>query len=152
MAAVTTFKFGKYTLRPAGKQVADLALAKEWTARDPEHRNTTPPAFWMRQEQYTDSYLLLDNIGPVFFFQITQDLAEKTARLSIQFLPITGRWEALRVMTGLRDGLTWLERILTGRGIERIYFDSENEKLIRFCVSRLRFQLRANGILSKQLG
>lgn len=147
MAAITTFQFGKYTLRPPGE--GDIKLAVEWTEKDPFHRLTTLPKFWMEQTKFIDSYLLLDNEGPVFFIRIDQSL--DAACLHIQFMPMMTHKESQRTMLALMRGLEWLERILVGNAIKTLFFDSENSNLIRFSVTRLGFTQTSETRLEKRL-
>lgn len=150
MTALAGFQFGQYLLRPAGAKSTDAQLAEQWTAADPDHAGKTSARFWLEQNLYTDSYLFYDRFGPVFFFKIVQ--AVKTAaEVHIQFPPMENGEARDRVMRAMADGLRWLERALEGNGVEEMYFDSQNENLIRFCVKRLGFKQEGHR-LSRPIG
>ena len=144
MPALATFTFQGYTLRPARQ--TDYELARAWTLADPDHRDTTQPDFWLDQKFATESYLLLDKWGPVFFFKLVRDGGMKggEAEIHIQFPPVPQTGEARaeqnsRTINALIQGMTWIERILSLRLVSALFFTSRNPGLIRFCVKRLGF-------------
>ena len=146
MGATHSFVFDQYRLRPT--LAGDLDLAREWTAADRDHASINP-AFWLEQTANHDSYLLYDVAGPVFFFKICgcfYGSGELHAEVHIQFAPIDER----RLMAGLTRGLQWLESMLSSCGYREVFFDSTNERLIRFCVKRLGFA-EERGKLRKRL-
>ena len=63
--SLPTFTFDHYTLRPA--IVADLPMAKRWNDADPDHKDRTPALFWITQTNETNSFVLEDAQGVVFF-------------------------------------------------------------------------------------
>jgi hypothetical protein len=141
MPALCTFVFSGFTLRPAA--AADLDLATRWTEADAEHSKTTRPSFWLEQGDNTESYLLLDQIGPVFFFKM-QRHSRQQIELHIQFPPeskyVTGQLlRKRRVMQGLMLGLQWIEKALSSRGVCELLFKSQNDSLISFCVKHMGF-------------
>lgn len=137
------FKFAGYRLRPAIED--DLLLAARWTAADPFHKDGTPPEFWIEHRAYTECYLLEDGRGPLFFFRIDQisDSLRERAALHIQFAPKETEDHAERTRTGLTVGMEWLEGMLSQTSIREIFFDTRNEKLLRFAVKRLDFEVDA---------
>lgn len=139
-----TFQFGAYTLRPT--IMNDFPQAAVWTSNDPDHRGKIAPAFWIDGR---DTYLLIDEQGPVFFFK-TQLVGEKTIKLYIQFGPDDTRRAKLRTIKGLVAGLEWLEKELLECSYENVYFTSKRPALISFCEDRLGFTTR-DGVLSKKL-
>jgi|SRR5215469_1922077 len=142
MSASHTYRFFQFTLRPAGSIATDLLLAQQWTAADPWHCSTVDPTFWLVQQLRCDSYLLLDQEGPLFFWRGV--FKDRSIEMHIQFPPTPGeRMERQRlrrrVRAGLLVGLTWLEGMLRKIGIEEIYFESVSPKLIDFCTHHLKF-------------
>ena len=152
MPALCTFVFSGFTLRPATP--GDRPLATSWTEADLEHSRTTHPDFWLEQSNNVESYLLSDQIGPVFFFKM-QRHSRQQVELHIQFPPeserITGELlRKRRVMRGLMLGLQWIEKALSSRGICELLFKSHNENLISFCVKHMGFD-REGARLSKTI-
>ena len=146
MSATTTFTFKGYTLRPA--DAADLPLAETWTAWDRYHAGAVQPTFWLFQGPMTESYLLFDNKGPVFFFRIDilgfkeanfEWAGQMKAQVHLQFMAASCEEDRARIRVALVQGTAWLEEKLRGVSIEEICFDSEDGKLIAFCVKRLGF-------------
>lgn len=142
MPAISSFTFSGFTLRPS-RGIADLRLASAWTEADPHHCNTTQGVFWCEQDLGTESYLLEDKFGPVFFFKM-QRAPNNTIELHIQFPPDRKDASAqadqrAHVMTGLQLGLQWIERVLSLRGVRALCFTSKSPSLMRFCVKRLGF-------------
>ncbi|OYV36704.1 MAG: hypothetical protein B7Z80_14845 [Rhodospirillales bacterium 20-64-7] len=138
----------EYILRAATQE--HLALAEQWTLRDPFHCTTTPAAFWIEQSRSergagAQSYLLEDSDGPLFFFKITE-LAQAAIEMHIQFDAQNydarncrgTKWRTLR---GLVDGFAWVEKRLAESSIYAVYFTSRNPALIRFCCERLKFEV-----------
>ena len=78
MPALSTFFFSGFTLRPS--TAGDRTLATAWTKADPEHSTTTPPDFWIEQSDSTESYLLEDDAGPVFFFKMQRHSRRRSHR------------------------------------------------------------------------
>jgi hypothetical protein len=143
MPALETFCFDGYTLRPAGE--GDVRLATEWTQGDPYHRNNTHPTFWLEQRRGSDSYVLEDNAGPVFFFKMMRTSEAHVVELHIQFPPPEYhlRQQKLRnsrQMVALILGFEWIERVLLFSGVTNVFFISHSPSLIRFCVKRLGFE------------
>jgi hypothetical protein len=143
MPARETFCFHGYRLRPVG--LPDLSLATEWTKADPYHCDTTSPSFWIEQERDCDSYMLEDNIGPIFFFKMQRTSEAHIIEFHIQFPPPEERpsdqsLRNRRVMTGLVLGLEWIERVLLFSGVKEVFFKSQSPTLIRFCLRRLGFE------------
>lgn len=158
MGAVETFCFSGFTLRPAGER-GDFDLASAWTEADPHHRSTVLPEFWLEQCPGRDSYLFLDQEGPLFFFKMilfiwsSRDRAkiEKRCQLHIQFSPrMEEKHERQRVMRGLREGLAWLEAMLKQCQVKELFFDSRSESLVDFTVKRLGFE-QVGETLSKRI-
>lgn len=138
MPAVETFSFYGYTLRPA--ITSDFLLAERWTLADPWHRDSACPVFWLEQDQRSESYLLLDRSGPVFFFKTTRTADPHVIEIHIQFPPpVESARNNFRLMLALVLGLEWLEGTLRSSDISAIFFESRNPTLIRFCVRRLGF-------------
>lgn len=158
MSAIETFRFGQFTLRPAGSAVWDYRLAKEWTAADPVHAGKIQPGFWIEQKPLSrDSYLVIDRQGPTLFFktilfsqpklpdpmQVDAIAKEMAVEIFMQFPPRGQGEEAIqtrdRIMEALKEGAPWLERVLKQKHIAEIFFESESPSLIRFSVKRLGF-------------
>lgn len=130
-----TYYFDGFTLRPAVTE--DLALAKAWTLGDPFHRDSTQPAFWVMQTPTTNSYLLEDEKGAVFFFRV--DERGSTVEIHIQFTSGNAITQA-RTRRGMIAGFKWLEKTLLESGFEGYYFHSNSPQLVYFCQNRFNFQ------------
>jgi hypothetical protein len=130
------FCFNGYTVRSA--RHADLMLAEHWTRADPFHRNTTAPDFWIENKDGRESFLLLDALGPVFFFK-THILNRRTVQMHVQFMPADTEDNKTRLREGMLQGLVWMERVLKNAGVTRIEFDSQNPQLTVFAIKRLGF-------------
>lgn len=128
------FTFDEFVLRPATAE--DLSLAKAWTLGDEHHRATTQPGFWIEQKEDTNSYLLVDRRGPVFFFRM--DLRGAVVEVHIQFVDGHALTHS-RTRRGLMRGFQWLEKMLIESGFEVYYFHSSSPQLIFFCQNRLGF-------------
>jgi hypothetical protein len=144
MSALRSFEFSGYTLRPATK--ADLPLAERWVAWDKFHAGVIDPNFWLFQGPKTDSYLLFDGGGPVFFLKLhgidpKENGIPKRVALHIQFMPCATEDDRERTMEGLLQGTRWLEGILLKNGTEKISFDSQSTALVNFAVRRLGFSI-----------
>lgn len=127
-----TFRFGKYTLRPATPR--DHALVKSWIEKDPFHASTTKPDFFLFSTRGMDCYVLEDDEGPIFFFKMT-----RAVRLDIQFGPSRSTEERERNRDALSEGLAWLNGVLWASGFRQVLFNSENPVLVRSCTKRLGF-------------
>lgn len=157
MAALASFSFRGYTLRPAcadvppkGKRggkihpgLYDLQHATVWTKADPHHRHKTPPEFWLEQGPGVESYMMEDRYGPLLFFKMVRG-PEKTVEMHVQFPPYphtpTGRAELrCRIVHALMLGFEWLERVLSLRGVESLSFVCDTPTLRQFCIKRLQF-------------
>src|ERR1017187_9315607 len=136
-------EFDGYTLRAATE--ADLPLAREWNAADPDHAwEGGQERYWIEQKAGVESYVLEDALGPVFFFkQILIDgpsFEHFEVEVSIQFAPLLqGEQWQLRTMTALSKGFAWLEERLSGAGVKAVYFNSKNLRMIRFALIKLGF-------------
>lgn len=159
MTALTNFCFDSFCLRPAGSKLDDLKLAETWVAWDTDHAGKVDPRFWLEQRPGTDSYLLLDNHGPLFFFKTvqliakipgTRDCFEDVVELHIQFMPRVSDQDFARTRAGLTHGGAWLERVLKGNNIAEMFFDTHDQRLIAFAVKRLGFEQKGER-LSKRL-
>lgn len=160
MSAIETFRFGRYTLRPAGAGVWDHRLAREWTAADRDHAGRVDPEFWTEQSLGRDSWLLIDHSGPLLFFKLIviqqpTDDQGGTVEAHMQFAPEPEGEEEkklleLRTIGGLTEGLRWLERVLTQSRIDAIFFDSTSETLVAFSVRKLGF-IQTGSRLHKRL-
>ena len=160
MTARATFEFGEFTLRPARPSIKDCVLAVQWTQADPRHSGTIPWTFWLEQGEHEDAYVLLDALGPVLFFKacLLEEEGEKRGHLFVQFPPEAGAGYVFeragfgpalaclsdkeiraRVRAGLLAGVPWLAGICREAGIEEIFFDSDEERLIEFSTKRLGF-------------
>lgn len=144
MAALKTFTFSGYVLEPAGAE--HLKLAQTWTAWDKYHAGIIPPEFWLYQGPRTDSYILRDGAGWVFFLKVHADELKKDGwprrvKLHIQFMPVVTEDDRERTMEGLLQGSRWLEELLLRNGAEEIYFDSQSRPLISFAVKRMGFRV-----------
>lgn len=145
-----TFKFDKYTLRPAEGE-ADLALAAAWMEADRWHRGQFKPEFWLEQSATVNSFVLEDEAGPIFFFktrlpELRAPVGPKGVDLYIQFEPmdvLAGAPVRWRTMVALEKGFAWLKKKLGGVGYDSVYFESKNPKLIEFCERRLGFVVDA---------
>lgn len=138
-----SFGFNGFTLKTALPEPRYLRLAAEWTAADADHRETTKAEFWFEQGMNTESYILEDRYGVVFFFKMTR-VKPGEIELHIQFPPVEATAERqadrrIRVITGLTKGLEWIERVLEMREAKTIFFDSRNPGLVHFCEKRLGF-------------
>lgn len=164
MSAIETFRFGEYTLRPAGTSIWDFRLAKAWTDADPVHRGKIEPNFWTEQSFSRDAYILVDGSGPLLFFKTVMYEAKaidttqpplRWTELFMQFPP-AGETEddaaetQKRIAAGLLAGAPWLESVLKGNGIREIFFQSDSPSLIRFTVKRLGY-VQEGSKLRKQL-
>lgn len=134
-ADMPSFQFAGYTLRPAVD--SDLDLATEWTQADPEHCVTTRGAFWLRNDHSTNSFILCDQQGAIFFFRMDK-LKNDTLTLHMQFAPEDPR-DRKRLMQAMLVGFGWLEKTLSGVGVRTVYFNSRSPRLIHFCQKRLKF-------------
>lgn len=153
MSAIETFKFGAYTLRPA--TITDRILARRWTEADASHQHVDPD-FWTEQKLGHDAYLLFDGEVGLLFFKLVlfeSTLVEegkepiRMVEMHIQFPPeeegeAARKRQALQLMTALRHGFAWLERVLTQIRIHSVFFESTSESLIAFCVRYLGFNQR----------
>jgi hypothetical protein len=156
MSAEHTFRFreGHFTLRPTRK--GDLDLAWLWTMRDTDHAGRVEPEFWLEQNAATDTYLLSDPLGPVFFFRIdrfpkgSSEAGEPAAQLHIQFFPAQSMDGKMRIAEALAEGFRWLLPMLRLSGVKETFFDSASPRLIAFCVRRLGFTEK-DGILKKAI-
>jgi hypothetical protein len=151
MAARETFQFGQYTLRPAGIEKNDYALAFDWTLADADHRGRVQPHFWTDQGEGEDAYLLLDREGPLLFFKVFSQGAR--VEMHMEFPPdsedeVEQRHIEGRIAKGLLHGLTWLERVLSQSQVKQMVFESASPRLIKFSTERLGFT-QENGRLSK---
>lgn len=138
-----TFHFSGFKLHTAQPSVFYMRIAKQWTDADPDHSGKTSPGFWFEQGGGTESYILEDCFGVVFFFKM-QRRGESDVELHIQFPQpqLTPREEAAqrdRVRRGLIQGLDWIEKALALRDVSRLFFISQNPNLIRFSVRHLGF-------------
>jgi hypothetical protein len=136
MTATKTYYFGGYTLEPTTEQ--HLELAEKWTALDKYHAGVISPEFWLYQGASTDSYLLNDGAGPVFFLKVHQHEGKRVA-LHIQFMPCATEQDMERTVEGLLQGTPWLEGILRESQVEEIFFDTQSKPLIAFAIKRLGF-------------
>jgi hypothetical protein len=144
MTALNMLQFGGYMLRPAGgnllnRRMADLDLARAWTAADPDHAGRIEPGFWLQQGIGVDSYLASDRSGPLLFLKIVKHCFTETewhAELHVQFAP----GERERTRCALMKGMEWLIPILERSGAREIYFATRNQTLLRFAVKRLGFK------------
>jgi hypothetical protein len=148
---MATFAFGGFCLRSATR--ADLPLAVSWTAADPDHAGRVDPEFWVEGNPGQESYLLSDQIGPLFFFKMClyeKPDAERLVEAHIQFAPRRSPEDILRTREGLEKGFSWLEMVLRSRGIAELFFHSKERTLIAFCVKHLKFA-RERDYLRKRL-
>lgn len=146
MSAIQTFEFSGYKLRPAGPE--DLKLAEQWVAWDKFHAGIIEPSFWIFQGPKTDSYLLFDGGGPVFFLKLhgidpNEKGVPRRVALHIQFMPCATDEDSERTMEGLLQGTRWMEGLMLANGTEMIFFDSISTSLINFAVRRLGFKICA---------
>ena len=138
MPAISSFGFSGFLLKPASKTSANLKLAADWIAADPDHRDTTPPEFWFDYRLGVESYLLEDKFGPVFFYKMNRTKAREV-EIHIQFPPASDPDTRARVMRGLTLGLEWIERVLAQREQTTLFFRTKNPALHRFAIKRLGF-------------
>jgi hypothetical protein len=153
MSARETYKFGPYVLRPAGAGKDDATLAKTWTSADPDHCSIEPD-FWLLQDGENDSYVLCDQMGPLYFARLIMISGPdgRAVEMHIQFPPDHARKELRqRIAAGLLRGLEWLERMLRRVQVHELYFDSRSDSLIQFSIKRMGFHEKAPGRLAKQL-
>lgn len=141
LGLLPSFHFAGYTLRPT--QIDDLQLARAWNDADPDHVRTTQPSFWIVQSTCSNSYLLEDQDGAVFFFKMV--LAGRRVEVHIQFPPGTALAQS-RVRHGLRLGIQWLEKQLISAGFDGYFFHSRNPSLVVFCENRLGFEWNGRSI------
>lgn len=159
MGASATFQFArKYTLRPAGGEARDSGLAEKWIAADPYHRGRVQPDYWLEQGIGIDSYLCLDDEGPLFFYKMVlfeDSSSSRAIEIHIQFPPspsVPKKYKQYRsrMAEGLIEGLAWLEKILRQAEVREMFFESTNPGLIAFAIRRLGFVLEG-GKLRKRL-
>lgn len=132
-----SFKFDKYTLRPAC--MGDLPLAAAWIEADKWHRGQFVPEFWLEQSAEVNSFVLEDVRGPIFFFQ-TRLMSATKVDLFIQFPPkLPGLPLMPRTALALMAGFEWLQKKLGALGYDSVYFTSKNPQLIEFCQRLLGF-------------
>lgn len=137
MQDMPSFKFQGFTLRPA--VFSDYSLAMVWVEADPDHRGKTPAEFWLINDDRTNSFVLEDAVGPIFFFRT--DRHETEVELHMQFGPTYRDYQLKRrTMQGMKVGLPWLEMMLAGAGYQELYFYSSSPKLIWFCQHSLAFR------------
>jgi hypothetical protein len=139
-----TFHFDRYTLRPAEGE-ADRALAAQWMEQDVWHRGQFTPEFWLEQSAAANSFVLEDEIGPVFFFKtqleghrVVPKQEKVGVDLFIQFSP-GGGLNRLRTLQGLDRGMKWMRRRLGGLGYDAVFFTTKNPQLAVFAERRLGF-------------
>lgn len=135
------FNFGIYTLRPTTE--ADMANAVKWTAADTDHAERTRPEFWLEWTVHRESYVLEDELGPIFFFKVHR-LSLKAVELHIQFPPADTQHERIRIQQALVHGFQWLEGMLKAAHIEEVSFDSTSTRLVQFAEKRLGFRRKGN--------
>lgn len=135
MTKIPTFYFGAFKLRPA--IIADFDRAVAWNAAEPRHSDRTGGEFWIEQTMTSNSFVLEDNRGTVFYFKMTMQ-SKTEIWINIQFGPIAevGRH---RVMDGLIQGFAWLQKELLRIGYKVIYFNSKDQGLIYFCQRKIGF-------------
>jgi len=145
------FQFKGYRLRPA--LLGDLALAQQWTAADPDHAGRVDPKSWITQSELTQSYILEDAEGPIFFFKGELELQWPRIVVHIQFPPDDRpnfhHRRRQRVSQGLIEGLAWLEERMAG-AVNEIVFESSTPALVRFSIRHLGFKLE-DGKLRKPI-
>jgi hypothetical protein len=148
MSANGDMHFRGYTVRAANQE--HLGLAKLWTAADPDHDGVLSPQFWLEQRAGVDSTLLLDSVGPVFFFKAALLLVREDpvlrAQIFIQFMPAKTEEDLERTRSGLIHGTAWFEQIMRISGVKEIFFDTRQAKLIAFCKKRLGFEIEQQRI------
>ena len=141
----TSFQIEGFTLRLA--TTADAALARAWCEADREHAwEAGQENYWIEQKPgRVECSVLEDAMGPVFFFKIQRDYrsAGLAVEVSIQFAP-DGGCARLRTMQALSKGFAWLEKRLGEGGVNAVYFNSKNRRLIQFALLRLGFKEVAN--------
>jgi len=151
----------------------DLELATLWTAADPHHRGRVNPSFWLEHSPGTESYVLCDREGPVYFVRLQRTIHEymqeckegsiepskvkylPALELHLQFAPpqrgngseTPHAVSHLRTATALKDGLDWLTGMLKTSDVSLLRFDSQNPALTEFSRQRLGFVLRDNILL-----
>ena len=154
MSALATFTFNGITMRPADPR-KDSKLAREWTLADPYHRDTTPPGFWVYQDLYTESYVLEDRFGAIFFFRmdwIEDGRKGRAAEFHIQFPPSFERTDKRneqksRIMRAMILCFEWMKRILAPSHVNEVFFLSKSPHLIRFAEKHLGFEERAGKLV-----
>jgi hypothetical protein len=133
------YTFSGYTLVPASRNF--LSKAKEWTAADEHHSETTSGDFWVNtgrnNNPAVERYVLLDTAGePVFFFRMTRAI-----RIDIQFAPGQERSDLVRNSRALICGFSWLRWICQKSHIGQMIFQTANAPLRRFCERKLGFHM-----------
>jgi hypothetical protein len=131
------YRFDGYFFRPAEPQ--DLATAQAWNRVDPEHEwEAKCPTYWVEQTDRTNSYVLEDDQGIVFFVKsIRRPGAE--IEITLQFDRTYEVVSPRRVINGMRIGFRWLVKALPVNGFNAVYFRSKNEQLGAFAVKCLGF-------------
>ena len=139
-----SLQFGGYTLRATTE--ADRALADEWIAADPFHRDTTTADFFLGTEPGSEAFVLEDAEGKVFFIRLTRAM-----RIDIQFSPPVSIEARERTRDALTVGVEWLADALAKTGCRELIFESQNPALIRASEKRLGFR-RSPGELVRAIG
>lgn len=143
------YTFDGFTLRMT--RAADRERAQAWADADPEHAwEAAQPGYWTECLPGVECWVLEDAVGTVFFLrmlrvataiQVSQNsFAHPGGRveISIQFAP-GERGAKLRTLQGLSRGMQWLEKRLRERGVDAVYFNSKNLRLIHLACARLGF-------------
>lgn len=169
MRELPTHSFGGYTLRPAGEADRELARAwnavdtdHAWELEQPDY--WTASGLSVNCYVLCRPHVLRCPLEPLFFFRMVRpwlrpdgeqvyfidlwlsgpsasDEDVKRAdwvEINIQF-DRTGHTPYWNTMLGMEAGMKWLETILPVNGIHAVYFNSKNQRLIRFAEKRLGF-------------
>jgi hypothetical protein len=113
----------------------DREMLWEWIQKDREHfeAGTTADFFF---EPETESFVYEDELGPVFFVRLSQDLiASGLLRIDIQFGA-----DKKRTSSCMTEGFQSLVDRAKESGFKGMVFRSTSEPLIRFCVKRFSFE------------
>ena len=150
VSALGTFHFNGIVMRPADPR-KDRDTAIKWTRADPDHRETTDGYFWLYQSLETESYVLEDKFGLIFFFRMDW-VNQNSCEMHIQFPPPFVRADKRneqksRVMRAMTLGFEWMKRILAAAQVNEVFFVSKSPRLIQFTINRCGFEERDGRIV-----
>lgn len=104
----------------------------EWMAADEYHQPYSPNLFYA---EGTETLVFEDEHGPILFVNLSRAL-----RAFVQFAPS----EAKRTRAALPEAFGFVQERGRAAGFRELLFESVAQRVINFCVRRLRFQKSPN--------